>query len=160
MSTMGDGSIVLGTIELKAKTLELHVNSESRAERGRAMIAALLDGLVGAPLMQRQTIEQALAERPDRGSAPKPSGLAPEEERQIIHSSMDQHYRRQLDEPIPALGNISPRRAARSAKGREKLVAWLKLLENHAAKRDPDDPMDSYDLSWIWRELDVADLRK
>ena len=77
MSTMGDGSIVLGTIELKARTLELHVNSESRAERGRPMIEALLDGLVDAPLMERQTIEQALAERPDRGSAPKPSGLAP-----------------------------------------------------------------------------------
>ena len=160
MSTMGDGSIVLGTIELKARTLELHVNSESRAERGSRMIEALLDGLVDAPLMERQTIEQVLAERPDRGSSPKLSGLAPEEERQIIHNSMDQHYRRQLDEPIPALGNISPRRAARSAKGREKLVAWLKLLENHSAKRDPDDPMKSYDLSWIWRELDVADLRK
>ena len=39
-STMSDGSIVLGTIELKAKTLELHINSEGRAERGRAMIAA------------------------------------------------------------------------------------------------------------------------
>ena len=70
------------------------------------------------------------------------------------------NYRRQLDEPIPALGNISPRRAARSAKGREKLVAWLKLLENHVARHDPADPMASYDLSWIWRELDVADLRK
>ena len=124
------------------------------------MIEALLGGLVGAPLMEHQTIEQVLAERPDRGSSPKLSGLAPEEERQIIHNSMDQHYRRQLDEPIPALGNISPRRAARSAKGREKLVAWLKLLENHSAKRDPDDPMKSYDLSWIWRELDVADLKK
>jgi len=30
---MSDGSIVLGTMELKAKTLELRVNSESRAER-------------------------------------------------------------------------------------------------------------------------------
>jgi hypothetical protein len=159
VSTM-DGSIVLGTIELKAKTLELHVNSESRAERGRAMIAALLDGLVGAPLVQRQTVEQALAERPGRGSAPKPSGLAPEEERQVIHGVLDKHYRQQLDEPIPALGNISPRRAAKSAKGREKLVAWLKLLENHTAKCDPADPMGSYDLAWIWRELDVADLRK
>ena len=160
MSTMGDGSIVLGTIELKAKTLELHVNSEGRAERGRAMISALLDGLVGAPLMQRQTIEQALAERSERGTTPQPSGLSPEEERQVVHAALDQHYRRQLDQPIPALGNISPRRAARSAKGREKLVAWLKLLENHAAKHEPADPMASYDLSWIWRELDVADLRK
>ena len=159
-STMDDGSIVLGTIELKAKTVEMHVNSEGRAERGRAMISALLDGLVGAPLMQRQTIEQALAERSNRGTAPKPSGLTPEEERQAVHAALDQHYRRQLDEPVPALGNISPRRAARSAKGREKLVAWLKLLENHTAKHDPADPMASYDLSWLWRELDIADLRK
>ena len=159
-STMGDGSIVLGTVELKAKTVEVHVNSEGRAERGRAMIAALLADLAGAPLMQRQTIEQALAERSDRGPAPNPSGLTPEEERQAVHAALDQHYRRQLDQPIPALGNISPRRAARSPKGREKLVTWLKLLENHAAKHDPVEPMASYDLSWIWRELDIADLRK
>jgi hypothetical protein len=124
------------------------------------MLTTLLDGLVGTPLMQRQTIEQALAERSDRESGPQPPGLRSEEERQAVHAALDQHYRRQLDEPVPALGNISPRRAARSAKGREKLVAWLKLLENHAARRDPVDPMASYDLSWIWRELDVADLRK
>jgi hypothetical protein len=159
-STMDDGSIVLGTVELKARTLELHVNSEGRAERGRAMIAAVLGDLVGAPLMQRQTVEQALAERSDRDRAPQASGLSPEEERQAVHAALDQHYRRQLDEPIPALGNISPRRAARSTKGRGKLVAWLKLLENHAAKQDPAEPMASYDLSWIWRELDVAELRK
>jgi hypothetical protein len=159
-STMDDGSIVLGTVELKARTLELHVNSEGRAERGRAMIAAVLGDLVGAPLMQRQTVEQALAERSDRDRAPQASGLSPEEERQAVHAALDQHYRRQLDEPIPALGNVSPRRAVRSTKGRGKLVAWLKLLENHAAKQDPAEPMASYDLSWIWRELDVADLRK
>ncbi len=159
-STMDDGSMVLGTVELKAKTVEVHVNSEGRAERGRAMIAAVLGDLVGAPLMQRQTIEQALAERSDHGSAPEPSGLTAEEERQAVHAALDQHYRRQLDEPVPVLGNISPRRAARSAKGREKLVAWLKLLENHATRHEPAEPMASYDLSWIWRELDIAELRK
>jgi hypothetical protein len=159
-TTMDDGSIVLGTVELKARTLELHVNSEGRAERGRAMIAAVLGDLVGTPLMQRQTVEQALAERSDRDRPPRPSGLSPEEERQAVHAALDQHYRRQLDQPVPALGNVSPRRAAKSVKGRGKLVAWLKLLENHAAKQDPAEPMASYDLSWIWRELDVADLRK
>ena len=159
-TTMDDGSIVLGTVELKARTLELHVNSEGRAERGRAMIAAVPGDLVGTPLMQRQTVEQALAERPDRDRPPQPSGLSPEEERQAVHAALDQHYRRQLDEPVPALGNVSPRRAAKSVKGREKLVAWLKLLENHAVSHDPAEPMASYDLSWVWRELDIADLRK
>jgi hypothetical protein len=160
LSTMDDGSIVLGTLELKATILELHVNSASRAERGRAMLEALLDGLVGMPLMERQTIEQALAEQDESGETPTSSGLTPEEERQLIHSSMDDHYRRQLDEPLPALGNKSPREAARSKPGREKLVAWLKLLENHAATINPDGPMGSYDLSWLWHELNVAHLRK
>ncbi len=159
-STMDDGSIVLGTVELKARTLELHVNSEGRAERGRAMIAAVLGDLVGTPLMQRQTVEQALAEQADHNHTPRASGLSPEEERQAIHAALDQHYRQQLNEPVPALGNISPRRAAKSAKGREKLVARLKLLENHAVSHDPAEPMASYDLSWIWGELDIADLRK
>jgi hypothetical protein len=35
VTTTGDGSFVLGTIELKPKTIELCVNSESRADRGR-----------------------------------------------------------------------------------------------------------------------------
>jgi hypothetical protein len=160
LSTMDDGSIVLGTLELKARILELQVNSAGRAARGRAMVEALLDGLVGMPLMERHTVEQALAERRGSSATRKPSGMTAEEERQIIHSSLDDHYRRQLDEPLPALGNRSPRDAARSQQGREKLVAWLKLLENHSAKIDPDDPMGSYDLSWLWHELKVAHLRK
>jgi hypothetical protein len=73
---------------------------------------------------------------------------------------MDNHYRAQLDEPIPALGNISPRKAARSKKGRNDIVAWLKLLENRSATHDPDDPMASYDPTWIWAELGLLDLRK
>jgi len=72
---------------------------------------------------------------------------------------MNRHYRAQLDQPIPALGNISPRKAARSKKGRDKLVAWLKLLENQSAKHEPDDPMASYDFTWMWEEIDVSDLR-
>ena len=37
-SMMEHGAIVLGTLELKNRTLTLHVNSEPRAERGRAML--------------------------------------------------------------------------------------------------------------------------
>jgi hypothetical protein len=47
-------------------------------------------------------------------------------------------YRRQLDEPIPMLGDVSPRNAVKSKSGREKVVAWLKTLENHVAHMPPD----------------------
>ncbi len=77
-----------------------------------------------------------------------------------MHQGLDDHYRRVLDEPIPALGSKSPRAAVKTAKGREKVVAWLKTLENHAAHREPGDPMASYDTGWMWRELGVEGLRK
>jgi hypothetical protein len=58
------------------------------------------------------------------------------------------------------LGNVSPRRAARSAKGREKLVMWLKQLENGTARHGDGSPMADYDASWIWDELGVGGLRR
>ena len=159
-STMAQGAAVLGTLELKNRTLTLQVNSEPRAERGRALLDPLLEGLVSAPLIERQTLEQTMAEHRTRGSAPVSSGLPPDEERRLIHAQLDAHYRQQLDAPIPALDNISPRTAAKTAKGREKIASWLKLIENRAARQGPGDPMGDYDLTWMWQELGVADLRK
>ena len=159
VTTMGDGSVVLGNIELKSNTIELSVNSETRADRGRKMLEPLLDGLVSTPLVERQTLEQAFAEQREHGSNSATPDLPADEQHRILHDAMNRHYRAQLDQPIPALGNISPRKAARSKKGRDKLVAWLKLLENRSAKHEPDDPMASYDFTWMWEELDVSDLR-
>jgi hypothetical protein len=64
-----------------------------------------------------------------------------------------------LDQPVPALGNVSPRRAAQTKKGREKLVAWLKYLENGASQYATGSPMAGYDMRWMWQELGVTDLR-
>lgn len=159
VTTMADGSIILGTIELKSKTIELRVNSETRADRGRKMLESLLDGLIGIPLVERQTLEQAFSEHRDHEPSSEVPELPSDEERTIVHAAMDRHYRAQLDQPIPALGNISPRKAAKSKKGLDKLVTWLKRLENQTARHDPDDPMASYDVTWIWEELDVSDWR-
>jgi hypothetical protein len=65
-----------------------------------------------------------------------------------------------LDQRVPALGNVTPRRAAKTGKGRQKLVAWLKYLENGAARHEAGSPMAGYDLRWMWDELGVADLRR
>ena len=158
ITTMEDGAMVLGNLELKARRLSLTANSEARAERGRVMLAGALGALVGAPLVERAGLDQMLAERQERPR--QPSSLPPEVEREVIGKALDDHYRRVMDEPIPALGNRSPRAAAKTAKGREKVAAWLKLLENHGARRDPGDPMAAYDFGWMWRELGVEDLRR
>jgi hypothetical protein len=65
-----------------------------------------------------------------------------------------------VDEPIPSLGNQSPRKAAKKGKGREKVIGWLKMLENHSARQGRDDPVGSYDFTWIWKELGLGDERR
>jgi hypothetical protein len=94
-------------------------------------------------------------------SGPASLALSPEQRRSVIQQSMDKHYRRMLDEPVPMLGNRSPRKAVKTDVGREKVVAWLKMLENHSANiADPNDPMATYDFSWLWVELGVSALRR
>jgi hypothetical protein len=65
-----------------------------------------------------------------------------------------------LDEPVPMLGNTSPLVATKTAKGRERLVAWLKLRENGAARHASGTPMSDYDLSWMWEKLGITELRR
>ncbi len=160
ITTLDDGSLVLGTVELKDRMLVLEANSRQRAERGRALIEPVLGDLIGEAAIEARTVAQLMASRPDAESKPLSSGLSPEEERAVIQESMDRYYMNLLDEPVPMLGNMTPRRAAKSAKGREKLVAWLKLLENGAARQDAASPMADCDLNWMWTELGVADLRR
>ena len=156
-TTMEDGSLVLGTLELKSRRLSLEANSVVRGERGRALLEPVLAGLVGPPLMERIDLEQMLAaERPP----PQPSGFSPEDERALVRQGLDEHYRRVLDEPIPTLGGKSPRAAAKTPKGREKVAAWLKTLENHSARRPAGDPIGAYDFGWMWQELGIETFRQ
>ena len=46
-----------------------------------------------------------------------------------------------------------------TAKGRKKVIAWLKMLENQSAQQRPEDPMGAYDFRWLWR-LGVGDERR
>lgn len=156
--TMEDGSVVLGTVELKGRFLLLMVNSAGRAAEGRAMMEKALGDLIRDPLTEIQTVEQMMAGRQDR----EPQEEIPLEiATPIIHDLLDKQYRATLDEPVPVLGDISPRAAIRTAKGRENVAAWLKYLENRTAKHhDPSDPMATYDFGWLWRELKIENLRK
>ena len=156
---LDDSALVFGSVELKDKGLILSVNSQARSERGRALLSEVLDGLVVQPLVEVQTLEQCMA---TRDPAPPPRlNLSSEERRTIIHDGLDRHYRDLLDQPIPVLGNKSPRAAVKTAKGRAKVVDWLKTLENHTVIFDgSNDEMASYNFNWLWMELGVNELRR
>ena len=93
----------------------------------------------------------------ERDAVPEPDIPLAEMQR-IAGEMMDRQYRRVLDEPVPALGNRTPRQMAKTRAGRVKVVEWLKYIENMTAKSG-NEQMAKYSFAWIWDELGVADLR-
>jgi hypothetical protein len=157
-TTLDDGSLVLGTLELKGGGLVFQANSQQRVERGRALFEPILARLIGQPSTETRTVAQVMAS-PPIASKPSASGLSPAEEQAVIREYLDRHYMNVLDESVPMLGNKTPRQCARTAKGREKLVVWLKCLENASANRGVGLAAH-YDLTWLWTELGIAALRR
>lgn len=155
------GRTICGDVALREGKLEVRVNSEARATRIRALLSPALAGLVREPLIERMTLKQAMAEAPQaRKAAPQDiDGIAPADLRKAVYEVMDRHYRKTLDEPVPMLGNKSPRQAVRSAKGRISVANWLKGFEQNTARLPESDPMHSYDFGWMWAQLGIADLR-
>lgn len=159
ITTRDDGSLVIGGLELTEKALVLSVNSQARSERGRALLSETLGRLVGQPLVEMQSIEQFEA-TPGNPASSMPD-ISEQERDAIIRESMDRHYRNLLDQPIPALGNKSPRLAVRTAKGRIKVADWLKTLENRSAEaKGRNDAIANYSFNWLWTELGVEELRR
>ena len=156
--TMEDGTVVLGNIELKARAVLLSVNSAARAAQGAQMLQGVLADLVRAPLTEIQTVDQV---RESAADAPPIEEIPLEVATGLVHAMLDKQYREVLDEPVPMLGDRTPRQAARTPAGREKLVTWLKFLENRSGSQSyPTDPMATYDFGWLWRELGVENLRR
>src|SRR5258708_37054405 len=50
-SKLDDGSLVLGGLELKRRSLILSVNSQGRADGGRSLLSQMLHGCVASPLV-------------------------------------------------------------------------------------------------------------
>lgn len=159
LDTQIEGRTVLGSLELKGKSLLVMVNSISRAAEVEALALEATGDLLKRPLTTIRTVQQMMAE--DRPSPPSEDAdeVPPEIARQITHDYMDKHYRETVDSPLPALNGKSPRQAVRSKVGREKVIDWLKLLENRGA-RHGDVPMAGYDFGWMWAELGLEEHRK
>ena len=150
---------VLGSLELGGKSLLVTVNSAERAKKVEALVTKATEERLKRPLTTIRTVKQMMAEEepvPPQGGADE---IPPEIAQQITHDYMDKHYRETLDAPIPALGGKSPRQAVRSTAGQEKVLEWLKLLENRSARHE-DAPIGEYDFGWMWSELGLQDHRK
>lgn len=151
------GRTSLGHAGITEDALILSTNSRERAERGSALLSSRLGKLVGPPLTAHQDVEKMLEERP--AAMTPEADLPPEVAEEVIHGFLDDHYRRTLDDPVPALDGRTPRQAAKTKKGRAQVTDWLKRLENSEHRRAASQNQKPYDTAWIWRELKLEGFR-
>ncbi len=118
------------------------------AEEGEAYLNELLGELIGQPLTVHENLESLM----EKHSQDKSPALESVEAPEIMTAYLDQHYRKILDEPIPALDNKTPRECSRQAAQHQILIQWLKGLENSTLAAPH---MAHYDFKWMWVELGV-----
>jgi hypothetical protein len=120
---------ILGTFRLGAGHLVAEVNSAGRANRVKREIAKRMAGtaiLVDTTVIDpSESLAERRSERAFGARIDQPPLETPPELRALEEDLVRRHWDQWLDARVPALGNKTPRQAARSAGGRERLEALL-----------------------------------
>jgi len=122
---------VMGNITLENGKLILATNSNQRTEKGKELLVKYLGDAI--------IFQQTLMESPEHvlRKAPKTPTknlkeselMALPEVQEQIKQMMRKHWDSWFDQPIPMLGNETPREAAKTETGKEKLNALLLQYE-------------------------------
>jgi hypothetical protein len=161
----GDGSYVwlepaglfqrsVGTMRFEEKRVVFETTSQKRAEKARDELPSLFGDAIRFRAISYEDVEQAL-KRPPQTVKPNEPDIPIEEQRKILGEYYENHYRKWLDEPVPALGNRTPRHAAKLKTVRPKLIALLKDFESHSERQRRSGEI-AYDFRWMWEELGLA----
>lgn len=126
---------VLGHLVIEKGKLILKTNSEPRAFRGKKLLIKTLG--------EKITFQKMLLESPEKMLKPhskkynqiseKNALLETPEVQEELKKLAKTHWENWLDTPIPALGNKTPKEAAKTQLGKEKLEALLLQFERREA---------------------------
>lgn len=149
----------LGTLRLDGSRLVIEVNSARRRERIAKEISKRFGST--ATLVETTTadiVKELQERRARRGDTAEPMTFSNEPERtpeiQALEAElMQRHWDAWIDTKVPALGNRTPRQAAKTAKGRERLEA---LLSDFARSAEQRSSVFQPDLSDLRRRLGLA----
>jgi hypothetical protein len=70
---------------------------------------------------------------------------------QSVQSALEKHRARKRSSAEEAAPKLPPE---------EKVIGWLKYLENGEGRRAHREGTPPYDFSWMWRELGVLEERR
>lgn len=156
----GNGPISLGVLRMDGDKAVLETNSAARGERGRAMLVQCCGNALAYRATTHEDMTAAMAQnkgKPGAGAGRvQDDPLDKHAEFALVEDTYARHYRSWLDEPVPAIGGMTPRAAAKVPARRTALVGLMEGLR-HAYERALTRGEPTYDPTWMWAELNVAD---
>ncbi len=142
---------LIGRATVEETTLRLETNSIPRADRLRALVQDRMGGTIAFRIREHVDPVAGL-DRKRAVPAHAPEAMPPEA-LEMVKVMQAEHYRRWLDEEIPALGGLTPRAAAkRKGAPREALRLLLAEFENSEARQPT---AERYDVTGLRRELGI-----
>ena len=161
------GPVLLGLLKIDEDRLVVEVNSKQRAE----LIRRLVEERLGNTARYKTTLIEPIESRVEEMWKAAATGLSSSSDPQRAHpdfvSSDDaqpeiqvmmaemsrQHWESWFDLPVPALNDMTPRKAAQTDEGRELLESLLLYYEN--AQADSAENVLRADISALRRELGI-----
>ena len=143
----GWDNTVMGHITIDGEKLTIDVNSQQRADVVKRKITRRLGKRAVFGNAVIQSMEKMLEERrKNPATSPRPDNqeseelMALPEVQEKMGEMASQHWRTWLDTPLPALKGQTPREAARTSSGQERLEALLLEFEWREGQPQPFAP--------------------
>ena len=121
---------ILATLTLTPALLKVETTSRRRRRACHRRLEALLGDRISLAGMETKSVGEMLLE-PSHEPEPEPIILPPD----AIVELEDRMIRQWLDESIPALGGLTPREAAKTPVGRERLLALFGYIAREQGQR-------------------------
>lgn len=148
---------ILGHITITKKKLILETNSEKRAQKGSKLLTKYLGDKIHFQKTLLESPEQKMKSLPEPNTE-KNTSLSPYDAPEIqeqLKLMAKQHWDAWFDNPIPALNNKTPRQAAKTENGRERLEALLLHYERNDEQVNEHTHYFKPDINFIKSELNL-----
>lgn len=143
---------VLGDILIEKNKLTVETNSENRAKKAEKLVARYLGDKVEFICLKKPTQQQIMKQK--SGGKSKKVVAATESMPPEIQAKLTEHFQQHwinwLNLPVPALNNLTPRQAALTETGRERLEA---LLLDFERRNIGANSLMKVDIKWLRKEL-------
>lgn len=149
---------IMGHVTINENKLILETNSEKRTQKGKKLLSKYLGDKIHFQQTLMETPEQKAKSLPNIASSEAIS-ITPydiPEVQEQLKLMAEKHWEAWFDSPIPALNDKTPRQAAKTKDGRERLEALLLHYERNDAQMNEKTHCFKADINYIKSELKLG----